>query len=66
MTKDLEHTLELLKKASAILQRHKNYDSFMKFWPQVKLVRKHLDEVIDGLEAVIDNVQKEDTTPRRS
>lgn len=55
-TKDLEHALELLKRAGAILKRHKHYDSFMEHWPQVKLVISRLDDVEEGLDQVILNV----------
>ena len=59
MLKDLEHALELLKKSSAVLHRHKHFDSFTKYWHQIKLVLGRLDDVEEGLEQVILNVKKD-------
>lgn len=59
MLKDLEHSLELLKKASGILHRHKHFDSFVKYWPQIKLVLGRLTDVEEGLEQVILNVEED-------
>lgn len=65
MIKDLEHALELLKKASAILYRHKHYDSFTKYWPQIKLVLERSTDVEEGLEQVILNVKKDQRGVKR-
>ena len=58
MLKDLEHALELLKKSSAVLHRHKHFDSFVEYWPQIKLVLGRLADVEEGLEQVVLNVKK--------
>lgn len=58
MTKDLEHALELLKRSNAVLQRHKHFDAFIKYWPQIELVMGRLTDVEEGLEQVILNIKE--------
>lgn len=60
-TKDLEYALELLKRSQALLQRHKHFDSFVEFMPQIKLVIGRLKDVEEGLEQLIINVEEGET-----
>ena len=63
--RDLRHAFELLNRASGILARHRHFDSYMKYWPQIKLVITRLDDVEEGLEQVILNVKKDQSKVTR-